>query len=100
MSVYRTRNQGVCAIIRYTYGPQVHVATFIEQPRGATFLLEDVEGQCAQIAKAYYRDDGGPGFPIEDPKVFLDEFIKTRQTLSEAIQDGKQWRNPQCPQPA
>ena len=99
MKPYRTRNQGVCAILRYTFGPQVHVATFIEQPKGATFLLNDAEERCAEIAKAYHRDDGGPGFPIEDPKTFLDEFIATRQTLSAAIQDGKQWRNPQCPQP-
>ena len=99
MNLYRTRNQGVCALMRYLYGPSVHIATFIEQPKGATFLLHDVEGRCAEIAKAYHRDDGGPGFPIQDPKVFLDEFIATRQTLSAAIRDGRQWRNDQCPQP-
>lgn len=98
MNVYRTRNQGVCALMRYVYGPGVHIATFIEQPKGTTFLIEDVEGRCAEIARTYHRDDGGPGFAIEDPKVLLDEFIKTRQTLSAAIQDGKQWRNESCQQ--
>lgn len=53
MSMYRTRNQGVCALLRYIYGPNVHMATFIEQPSGATFLLRDAEGRCAQIAKTY-----------------------------------------------
>lgn len=100
MSVFRTRNQGVCALLRYIYGPSIHIATFIEQPKGATFLLEDVEGRCAEIAKTYHRDDGGAGFSIQDAKTFLDEFIATRQTLTAAIQDGKQWRNQECPQPA
>jgi len=93
MSYYRTRNQGACALLRYLYGPSVHIATFLEQPRGATFLLEDVEGKCAEIARAYHRDDGSKGFAIEDPKAFLDQFIATRQTLTAAIQDGRQWRN-------
>ncbi|SFS10791.1 hypothetical protein SAMN05421771_1848 [Granulicella pectinivorans] len=100
MSLYRTRNQGVCAIMRYVYGPAVHIATFIEQPKGATFLIDDVEGRCAEIARAYHRDDNGPGFPIEDPKTLLDEFIATRHTLTAAIQDGKHWRTDLCPRHA
>ena len=93
MSLYRTRNQGVCALLRYLYGKSAHIATFLEQPKGATFLIEDMEGRCAEIAKVYHRDDGGRGFAIEDPKTFLDEFIHVRQTLTAAIQDGKEWRN-------
>lgn len=99
MSHYRTRNQGVCALLRYLYGANAHMATFVEQPRGATFLIDDVEGQCADISRTYHGDDGGPGFAIQNPKAFLDEFIATRKTLSAAIKDGKQWRNEQCQQP-
>ena len=100
VSVYRTRNQGVCAITRYVYGPAVHIATFIEQPRGATFLIDDVEGRCVEITWAYHRDDVGPGCPIEAPKALLDKFIRTRQTLTAVIQQGGEWRNETCLQPA
>lgn len=93
MSVYRTNNQGLAALLRYIYGPNIHIATFIEQPKGVTFLLEDVEGRCAEIAKVYHRDDGGNGFAISDAKTFLDEFLETRKTLTSAIQDVRQWRN-------
>jgi hypothetical protein len=75
------------------YGPGVHIATFLEEPRGVTFLLEDVEGRCAEIVRAYHRDDGGDGFAISDAKALIDEFIETRKTLTKAIDSGKEWRN-------
>lgn len=93
MSLFRTRNQGVAAIMRYLFGSSAHVRTFLEQPKGATFELDDPTGDGQAIVRQYHRDDGGSGFAVADAKAFLDEFIDVRKTLSAAIANGGEWRN-------
>lgn len=89
---FKTRNQGVAALMRYLHGSAAHVRTYLE-PKGATFELDDVNGDAAAIARQYHRDDDGSGFAVADAKTLLDEFLEVRKTLSAAIQNGGEWKN-------
>lgn len=93
MNFYKTRNQGVAALWRYLHGPSAHLRTYLEQPKGATFELDDTTGDAQRIVRQYHRDDGGSGFAVADAKAFLDEFIDVRKTLSTSIANGGEWRN-------
>ncbi len=59
MSQYKTRNQGIAALFRYLHGPAAHLRTFLEQPKGATFELDDPTGDAQTIVRQYHRDDYG-----------------------------------------
>lgn len=91
--IFKTRNQGLAALLRFLHGPSVHLRTCLEQPKGASFELEDRTGDAREIMRQYHRDDGGAGFAVSDAKALLDEFIAVRRTLSAAIDDGGEWRN-------
>lgn len=96
MKVFRTRNQGAAACLLYILGADAHRKTFIEQPRGATFLFEDRDGTCAEITQRYFNDHGEGGYAVSDAKALLDCFIQIRRTLTAAIENGGIWENEQC----
>lgn len=92
MSICRTRNQGVAALLRYLHGPATHLRTYLE-PKGATFELDDPTGESQAIIRQYHRDDGGTGFATADAKALIEEFVEVRKTLTAAIAAGGEWKN-------
>lgn len=90
----KTRNQGVCALARYLYGPSAHRRTYVES-KGVTYEIADPSEEFQAIIRQYHRDDGGSGFATADAKSLVEEFVAVRKTLTAAIENGGEWRGEQ-----
>jgi hypothetical protein len=91
MRLFRTRHQGVAAVLRYSLGPDAHLKTYREQ-RGVTFLFDDTAGACSEITRQFFDDhDEGP-FGVSDARALIESFVEVRRTMTAAIQSSNgQW---------
>lgn len=92
MSIYKTRNQGLAALLRYINGRDSHLRTYIEPSGSISFELSDPNGEARGIAKTYHGENGGGGFGVTDAKGLVEEFCEVRKTLTAAVHSGE-WRN-------
>jgi hypothetical protein len=93
VKLFRTRNQGCAAALRYALGPAAHLKTYRE-PRGVTFLFQDTAGECRELARQFFGDHGEGPLGVTDARGLIDDFFAIRQTMAAAIAspDG-QWSN-------
>ncbi len=60
-ATYRTRSQGLTALLRYLHGRDSHRRTFKEESGGVTFELADPNGEARGVSQMYHGDGGGGG---------------------------------------
>jgi hypothetical protein len=94
MSLFRTKNQGLAAALRYALGRNAHLKTFIEPEHGYTFLFADLNGECKNIKDAFFGDHGEQGFAVTDARMLLEEYRAVRESMTSAYNNpDRKWSN-------
>lgn len=93
--IYRTRSQGLTALLRYLHGRDTHLRTYRGETGSVTFELRDPNNEAPGISQMYHGDAGGGGFGITDAKALIEEFCEVRRTMTATIGADAEWRNQQ-----
>jgi hypothetical protein len=90
MNTFRTRHQGLSALMRYSLGDHAHLRTYLESDRRVSFEFDDSAGRCADIARTFFESEGAA---VSNAKALLDAHRKVRGSVSDAIESDGEWRN-------